>query len=143
VAIGAGILALTNLPFILYDARAWTLGILTPVLEPTFARGAGLVFLFTSGGLPMLPALAYALLETAAGIICRVIAWRSRRTSPELGAVLALVPLFFAWRSLFSFFFLHPLFARAAIARMPLGELAVERARRIGGLTVFAAPSRS
>jgi hypothetical protein len=29
------------------------------------------------------------------------------------------------------------------IAWMPLGELAVERARRIGALTIFAPPSRS
>src|SRR5437868_400756 len=30
--------------------------------------------------------------ESIAGIICLVIAWRTRRTSPELGAVLAVVP---------------------------------------------------
>jgi hypothetical protein len=66
-------------------------------------------------------------LEAAAGIICLVIAWRTRRTSLELGSILAVVPPF----------------ALAAIARMPLGELAVERARRIGALTIFAPPSRS
>jgi hypothetical protein len=66
-------------------------------------------------------------LEAAAGIICLVIAWRTRRTTPEVGPILAVVPLL----------------ALAAIARMPLGELAVERARKLGGLTIFAAPSRS
>jgi hypothetical protein len=143
LAIAAAIFAVTNLPFVVHDAQAWTLGILTPAIEPMFARGAGIIFLFTNGGLPLLPMIAYSLLEAAAGIICLVIAWRTRRTSPELGAVLAIVPLFFAYRSLFSYFFLLPLFALAAIARMPLGELAAERARRIGGLTIFAAPSRS
>jgi hypothetical protein len=72
-----------------------------------------------------------------------VIAWRTRRTSPELGAVLTILPLFFAWRSFFSYFFLLPLFAFAATARMPLGELAFERARKLGGLTIFAALSRT
>lgn len=143
LAIAAGIFAVTNLPFIVHDAQAWMLGILTPAIEPMFARGAGLIFLFTNGGLPLAPALVYTALEGIAGIICLVIAWRTRRTSPELGAVLALVPLFFASRSLFSYFFLLPLFALAAIARMPLGELAFERARKLGGLTIFAAPSRS
>ena len=143
LGIAAGIFAVTNLPFIVHDAHAWTLGLLTPVVEPMFARGAGLIFLFTSGGLPLWPGYAYSALEAIAGIICLVIAWRSRRTSPELGAVLAIVPLFFAWRSLFSYFFLLPLFALAAIARMPLGQLAVERARKLGALTIFAAPSRS
>jgi hypothetical protein len=72
-----------------------------------------------------------------------VVAWRTRRTSPELGAVLAVLPLYFAWRSLFSYFFLLPLFAFAALARMPLGELAGERAKKLGALTIFATPSRS
>jgi hypothetical protein len=142
LAIAAGIFAVTNLPFIVHDHQAWLAGILTPVVEPMFARGAGLIFLFTNGGLPFLPTVAYTAAEAVAGIICLVIAWRTRRSSPELGAVLAIVPLFFAWRSLFSYFFLLPLFALAAIARMPLGELAFERARKLGGLTIFAAPSR-
>jgi hypothetical protein len=142
-AIAAGVFALTNLPFIVHDAQAWFAGIMTPLVEPMFARGAGLIFLFTNGGLPLLPVVAYSAAEAIAGIICLVVAWRTRRTSPELGAVLAIVPLFFAWRSLFSYFFLLPLFALAGIARMPLGQLAVEKARKLGGLTIFAAPSRS
>jgi hypothetical protein len=143
VAIAAGIFAATNLPFVIHDPQAWLAGILTPLAEPMFARGAGLIFLFTNGGIPLWPAVAYSALEAMAGIICLVVAWRTRRTSPELGAVLAIVPLFFAWRSLFSYFFLLPLFALAAVARMPLGELAFDRARKLGALTIFAAPTRS
>ncbi len=142
-ALAAGIFVATNLPFIARDPQAWFAGIVTPLVEPMFARGAGLIFLFTNGGLPLLPTIAYTVAEAIAGIICLVVAWRTRRTSPELGAVLAIVPLFFAWRSLFSYFFLLPLFALAAVARMPLGHLAFERARKLGGLTIFAAPSRS
>ena len=142
-AIAAGIFLATNLPFIVHDRGAWLAGLLTPVLEPMFARGAGLIFLFTNGGLPVLPTLAYTAAEAIAGIICLVVAWRTRKTSPELGAVLAIVPLFFAWRSLFSYFFLLPLFALAGVARMPLGQLALERARKLGGLTIFASPTRS
>ncbi|MEK6226797.1 MAG: hypothetical protein AABM40_10980 [Chloroflexota bacterium] len=143
VAIAGGIFIATNLPFIVHDPQSWVAGIATPIVEPMFARGAGLIFLFTNGGLPLLPTVAYTAAEAIAGIICLVVAWRTRRTSPELGAVLAIVPLFFAWRSLFSYFFLLPLFALAAIARMPLGQLAFERARKLGALTIFAAPSRS
>ena len=143
VAIAAGIFVVTNLPFILHDPQAWLAGIATPLVEPMFARGAGLIFLFTNGGLPLQPAVAYSAAEAVAGIICLVVAWRTRRTSPELGAVLAILPLFFAWRSLFSYFFLLPLFAFAGVARMPLGQLALDRVRKLGGLTIFAAPSRS
>jgi hypothetical protein len=143
LAVAAGIFAVTNLPFIVHDPQSWIAGIVTPVVEPMFARGSGLIFLFTNGGLPLGPSLAYTAVEAVAGIICLAVAWRTRRTSPELGAVLAVAPLFFAWRSLFSYFFLLPLFALAAIARMPLGELTSERARRFGALTIFAAPSRA
>jgi hypothetical protein len=142
LAIATGIFAATNLPFIVHDASAWLAGIVTPLAEPMFPRGAGLIFLFTNGGLPLLPTVAYTAAEAIAGIICLVIAWRTRRTSPELGTVLAIVPLFFAWRSLFSYFFLLPLFALGALARMPLGQLALARARKLGALTIFAAPSR-
>ena len=142
-ATAAGVFAIANTPFIAWNAQAWLAGILTPLAETMFPRGAGLVFLSTNAGLPLAPALFYTVLEVAVGLACLVLAWRCRRSSPELGAVLAVAPLFFGWRSLFSYFFLLPLFAYAALARMPLGDLAGERARRLGALTIFAAPSRT
>jgi uncharacterized membrane protein len=140
--IAAAIFVATNLPFILWHPRDWLEGITTPVSDPMFARGAGIIFLGTNGGLPLLPASAYLALEGLCALVCLVVAWRSRRTSPELGIVLALVPLFFAWRSLFSYFFLIPLFASVAVARMPLGVLTPERAQAAGALTLFALPAR-
>jgi hypothetical protein len=141
-AIAAAVFLATNLPFILWHPMDWVLGVTTPLSEPMFARGSGFVFLGTHGGLPLLPAGAYLALEASCALVCLAVAWRSRRTSPELGVVLALIPLFFAWRSLFSYFFLVPLFAAAAVARMPLGELTAERARAAGALTLFAMPAR-
>lgn len=139
-AVAAGVFALVNAPFVVWDARAWALGILTPVAEPMFPRGAGLVSLATTGAMPLLPSVAYLILEAAAAVVVVVAGWRTRRTSPELGVVLAVIPLWFAWRSLFSYFFLVPLFAAAGIARMPLGELSAEAAREAGALTVVALP---
>jgi hypothetical protein len=140
LGVAAGVFAIANAPFVLWDARAWLAGILTPITEPMFPRGAGLVFLSTSGVLPLYPATVYLVLEALAGLAVLAVAWRTRRTSPELGVVLAMVPLFFAWRSLFSYFFLLPLFAFAAIARMPTGDLAPATAREAGAVTVLAAP---
>ncbi len=138
--IAAAVFVAANLPYILGAPKAWLAGVLTPVVEPMFARGAGLVFLATTGVLPLLPPAAYLALEAAAGVAALAIAWRTRRSSPELGVVLALLPLFLAYRSLFSYFFLLPLFAFAGIARMPLGALAPAAARQAGGLTLFALP---
>lgn len=142
IAAAAAVFTVANLPFIAWHPQDWLAGILTPVVEPMFARGAGLVFLSTNGGLPLLPATAYLGLEALAFVTCLVIAWRARRTSPELGIVLAFIPLFFAWRSLFSYFFLVPLFAFAALVRLGLGDLSVQRAREAGALTLFAMPAK-
>jgi hypothetical protein len=139
--VAAAIFGVTNLPFGLWDARSWLLGVASPVAEPMFARGAGLVFLSTNGVLPLYPATLYLAMEAAVGIAALVLAWRARHSSPEIGIVLAMLPLFFAWRSLFSYFFLLPLFALAAIARMPMGELSRETARRSGAVTVLAMPA--
>jgi hypothetical protein len=135
------VFALTNLPFIVADPRAWLAGVSAPVADPMFPRGAGLIFLTLNGLLPLWSPLAYTGLEVGALAVCVAVAWRTRRTSPELGAVLALVPLFFAYRSLFSYFFLLPLFAFAALVRMPMGELAPALARASGAVTLFAVPA--
>ncbi|MDE3192151.1 MAG: hypothetical protein KGN00_00565 [Chloroflexota bacterium] len=140
-AIAAGLFAVVNVPFVLWDAGAWLAGIVTPVAAPMFPRGTGLVILSTNGALPVLPAETYLGLEAIAAAVTVVVAWRARRTSPELGAVLAMLPLYFAWRSLFSYFFLLPLVTAAAVARMPTGELAPETARDSGALTVLALPT--
>jgi len=140
-AIAAGLFAAVNAPFVLWDARAWALGMLTPASEPMFPRGAGLISISTSGLAPLLPVSVYLGLEAVAAVAVLAIAWRTRRTSPELGLVLAMVPLYFASRSLFSYFFLLPLFAFAAIARMPAGELSSEVARASGALTFLAMPA--
>jgi len=138
----AAVFVITNLPFIVQDPAAWLRGVSAPVADPMFPRGAGLIFLATNAVLPLWPPFVYTALEMLAFAACVIVAWRSRRTSPDLGVVLALVPLFFAYRSLFSYFFLLPLFAFAAIARMPVGELDPEHARAAGAITLFALPAR-
>ena len=135
------VFAVVNLPFLLHDPGSWLAGVAAPIADPMFPRGAGLIFLVLNGVLPLWPPLAYTALEATAFAICVAVAWRTRRTSPELGAVLALLPLYFAYRSLFSYFFLLPLFAFAALVRMPLGELSPERARASGAVTVLAMPA--
>ena len=139
----AAVFALANLPFVLHDGGAWLSGVLAPLTAASFARGAGLIFLATNGVLPLWPSAIYAGLEAAAGIGVLIVAWRTRRTSPELGVVLAVLPLFLARRSLFSYFFLTPLFAYAALVRLPLGGLRPAVARATGAVTLFALPAVS
>ena len=141
-AIAAAMFAVTNLPFIVWHPADWLAGILTPVVEPMFPRGAGLVFLGTSGGFTLLPSTAYLAMEAIAMLVCLAIAWRTRRSSPEMGMALALIPLYFAWRSLFSYFFLIPLFAFAGLVRLELPDVSAQRVREVGALTLFALPAK-
>jgi len=136
----AAVFVLANLPFMLHDGGAWLFGVLAPLTAPSFPRGAGLIFLATNDVLPLWPAFVYTALEGLAGIIVLAVAWRTRHTSPELGVVLAVLPLFVARRSLFSYFFLLPLFAYAGLVRLPLGELRPAVARASGAVTLFAVP---
>lgn len=140
-ALSATVFVVANLPFVLHDAGAWTSGVLAPLTAPSFPRGAGLIFLATNGVVPLWPAGVYAALEAAAGIAVLVVAWRCRHSSPELGMALAVLPLYLARRSLFSYFFLAPLFAYAALVRLPLGKLGPATARASGALTLFALPA--
>ena len=140
-ALAAAVFVVADLPFVLWHPADWLTGVLTPVREPMFPRGAGIVFLSTNGGLPLLGASAYLAMEGIAMVVCLVIAWRARRSSPELGIALALIPLFFAWRSLFSYFFLIPLFAFAGLVRLPLRDVTPAQVRAAGALTLFALPA--
>jgi len=142
-AVAGGVFAVTNLPFVLADPVAWAAGMATPLAEPMFPRGAGVVFLSTNGVLPLLPGAAYLALEIIAAAAALGITWRERRTSPEVGIVLAIVPLFFGYRSLFSYFFMLPLFAFAGIARLPAADLGPAAAREAGALTLLARPAEA
>ncbi|HEX6820134.1 MAG TPA: hypothetical protein VF120_17290 [Ktedonobacterales bacterium] len=101
----AVIFVLINAPFILNNPRAWAAGVLAPEMDPMFPMGNGLVRLSTAGLLPLLPAQLHLALEAVAFALCLVWYARSGWRTPEVGFVLAVVPLFFAWRSLTTYFY--------------------------------------
>ena len=49
--------------------------------------------------------LPFAVMETAVFVGALIWYWRNARAYPCLGVVLPLLPLFFAWRSLWTYFF--------------------------------------
>lgn len=103
---GAGAIFLAiNLPFILNAPQAWLAGVLAPQVDPMFPLGSGLVRLSLAGVFPLAPSVLYTGLELLALIVCVVWFWRSRVYIPALGFALAVLPLFFAWRSLTTYFY--------------------------------------
>ena len=59
----------------------------------------------TAGVLPLAPAPVYLALEVPAIAACLLIYWRLPRPGAGLGFVLAVTPLWFAWRSLTTYFY--------------------------------------
>ncbi len=94
-----------NLPFILWNAGAWAAGVLAPVRDPMFPEGVGIIALSIGHLMPFLPHSTYAVLE-GAGMIGALFCYsRWGRKRPEAALVLAVLPLFLAWRSLPTYFY--------------------------------------
>lgn len=101
----AAIFLAVNAPFFLTAPRAWLAGVLAPQLAPMFPSGTGLIRLSLAGILPLAPQTVYTALEVIALAASIVWYWRHGKESPEMAFVLAVLPLFFAWRSLTTYFY--------------------------------------
>ena len=134
---GVAVFAIINAPFIINNPAAWLRGVLAPQLDPMFPLGTGLVRLSLAGVLPLPPAGVFLALEAFAIVACLLIYWRERRPAVGVGFVLPVLPLWFAWRSLTTYFYFVTLPALAlALAadgedHAPGPEDADERDRRL------------
>lgn len=104
LTIAGGVALAINLPFIIWNPGAWLAGVLAPMADPMFPLGVGLVNLSSSHLLPYLPNWLYLSLEIGAMAAMLACYWRICRACPEAAMLLAVVPLFLAWRSLPSYF---------------------------------------
>ncbi|HET9981696.1 MAG TPA: glycosyltransferase 87 family protein [Ktedonobacterales bacterium] len=102
---GVAIFAAMNAPFFINNPGAWLHGVLAPQLDPMFPLGTGLVRLSLAGVLPLPPAWVYLALEALAIVACLLVYWRERRPEAGTGFVLPVLPLWFAWRSLTTYFY--------------------------------------
>jgi uncharacterized membrane protein len=104
LALASAFFVLINLPFIIWDPGAWLAGVLAPVQDPMFPEGVGLIAFSVGKLLPFLPHSAYAALEGLAMGGALFWYWRWGRERPEAALILAVLPLFLAWRSLATYF---------------------------------------
>ncbi|HEX8996673.1 MAG TPA: hypothetical protein VF812_11635 [Ktedonobacterales bacterium] len=113
-----GAFLLPNLPFLLASPAAWWSSLWLPLTEPLFPLGVGLVALAKGHDMPYPPAALYTTLELLALAGCLWSQWRWRRQLGEAVPLLALLPLFFAWRSLPNYFAIAPLLALFAVSAL-------------------------
>jgi uncharacterized membrane protein len=125
----AAVFLVLNLPFILQSPGAYIASIAAPMSDPMFPLGIGVVALFVSNVLPMLPKVAFTVAEISAWGTGLLAAARFRVLAPAAAAALSALPLFFAYRSLVNYFYLVPL--------LVLGIMLADSARgkRQGALT--------
>jgi uncharacterized membrane protein len=109
---------LLNGPFILKSPVTYVASIAAPMTDPMFPLGIGIVAAFVSGVVPMLPKVAFTLVEMAVWVGAVIAAARVRLIPAASGMVLGALPLFFAWRSLVNYFYLVPLLALAVALAM-------------------------
>lgn len=125
VIIGAVFLVI-NAPFIAQSPAGYISSVLGPMSDPMFPLGIGVIALFVANVLPMLPKLAFTIAEVATWVASAVVATRTRLVTPAAAMVLGVLPLFFAWRSLVSYFYLAPILALAVYFATRREEILLE-----------------
>lgn len=123
--IGAVFLAI-NAAFIVQSPSGYVASVLGPMSDPMFPLGIGVIALFVANVLPMLPKIAFTVAEVATWGGSAVAAARTRLITPAGAMVLGVLPLFFAWRSLVSYFYLAPILGLAVYFATRREETALE-----------------
>lgn len=114
-AIITAVFLLLNGPFILWSPISYVTSLAGPMSDPMFPLGVGIIALFVSNLLPLLPKVAFTVMEAVTWFSGVAASWNFRRLPAATGLVLGALPLFFAWRSLVNYFYLVPLLALAVI----------------------------
>lgn len=104
-AIVAGVFLAVNAPFIISDPELWISSVIFPTTANLFPWGTGIVSLVSSGVIEIQSPLIFTALEIIVGVIAIVWYWYNCQRYPNSGLLLAILPLFFAWRSLWAYFF--------------------------------------
>jgi uncharacterized membrane protein len=101
----AAVFAAFNAYFITIDPALWLKSLTTPMNASMFPMGVGIVSVVTSGLVEIRSALPFAIMELAVFIGGIIWYWRNCRRYPDAGIVLAVLPFFFAWRSIWTYFY--------------------------------------
>jgi hypothetical protein len=108
-----GVFIATNAYFFAQDPGLWFQSILSPMTDPMFPLGVGLISFVRSGMVNIQISLPFTIIEAI--VFFAVLFWYARNCSryPYAGPLISLLPLFFAWRSLWSYFFYVPIITLA------------------------------
>jgi hypothetical protein len=107
---------------------------MAPITDKMFPLGAGIISFVTGGVIRIESSLPFTVLEII--VLAGGILWYMRyaRRYPHTGLFLAILPLFFAWRSMWDYFYYADIILLAAILtsgntfspKKPLSEFTAE-----------------
>lgn len=100
-----GIFLIMNLPFMISDLNIWVNSVFTPMNGKMFPLGVGLVTLVTGGVINIQSPIVFDIMEFIVLIFNIVWYFRYYDKYALMGPLLSTLPLFFAWRSLWPYFF--------------------------------------
>jgi hypothetical protein len=100
-----GVFLTANGAFIAADPGLWFSSVCAPITHDMFPLGVGIISLVTGGAADIQSPLLFNIMEIAVAAIAVVWYFCKCRRYPEAGLLLAVLPLFFAWRSLWGYFF--------------------------------------
>ncbi len=100
-----GIFLLINAYFIIMGIKLWLSSVLAPMTSPMFPNGVGIISLVISGFINIRSSLPFTILESI--VFIGGVFWyiHNAKSYSFAGPILAVLPLFFAWRSLLNYFF--------------------------------------
>lgn len=137
LAIVFGVFLVINVPFIASDPKLWATSILAPMTDNLFPLGIGIITLVTGGLLEIQSPLIFSVLELFIAALAIVWYFRYCTRYPHTGPLLAVLPLFFAWRSLWPYFFYADIIILAAVIINEYGAKSPEQ------LSAALIPSRN
>ena len=105
LVIAAGVFATFNMPFVFMDPGAWLASVAAPVRDAMFPEGVGIITLVSSGLVHVTSPAIFSALEGTVLVAALLWYYRNCRRYPHTALVLALMPLFFAWRSMWNYFY--------------------------------------
>ena len=99
------VFAAFNLPFIIAGPSLWLDSVTSMMRDALFPSGWGFITLVLQGWVHTESPVMFTFIEAAVFVAAAAAYWRYAKVYPYLGVILPVLPMFFAWRSLWPYFF--------------------------------------
>ncbi|HEX78915.1 MAG TPA: hypothetical protein G4O19_02035 [Dehalococcoidia bacterium] len=104
-----------NLPYIITDPGLWLSSVVAPMTDALFPNGGGIIMFSYTGLIDAESSLPFTIMEVIVLIAALIWYFFNCRRFPETALILAVFPIFFSWRSGWTYFFYMDIIMLATI----------------------------